>query len=63
MRFRVKHGGPAARFRFDRAAAPLPEPKPAPEAPRSLAEELDNPYGRYYGRARSREELLENRRG
>ena len=60
MRFRVKRGGPAARFAFDRAAAPLPEPKP--EKQLSLAEELDNPYGRYYGKARSREELLAKRK-
>ena len=56
MRFRVKRGGPAKRFAFDRTARPLPEPKP--ERPLSLAEELDNPYGRYYGKARSREDLL-----
>ena len=35
------------------AAAPVPEPKRAP--PR--AADLDNPYGRYYGKARSREDL------
>ena len=59
MRFRVKKGGPAERFRFDRTLK-LP-PKPGPEKPVSLAQELDNPYGRYYGKARSREELIENR--
>ena len=32
---------------------PPPEPKHAP--PR--AADLDNPYGRYYGKARSREDL------
>ncbi len=57
MRFRVKKGGPAGRFRFDRTLKPVPEP----ERPVSLAQELDNPYGRYYGKARSREELLKNR--
>jgi len=56
MRFRVKYGGPAEQFRFDRTATPVA--KPEPEKPRSLAEELDNPYGRYYGKARSREDLL-----
>ena len=61
MRFRVKCGGPAKRFRFDRTAKPVPEPKPAPEKPVSLAEELENPYGRYFGKARSREELLAKR--
>lgn len=34
-------------------AAPAPEPEHAP--PR--AADLDNPYGRYYGKARSREDL------
>lgn len=32
---------------------PPPEPKRAP--PRTA--DLDNPYGRYYGKARSREDL------
>ena len=59
MRFRVKKGGTAARFRFDRAEKPVP--KREPEKTASLVEELDNPYGRYYGKARSREELLKNR--
>ena len=59
MRFRVTRGGPAKRFRFDRAAKPVA--KQEPQKPVSLVEELDNPYGRYYGKARSREELLKNR--
>ena len=59
MRFRIKCGGPAAQLRFDRTAKPVA--KPQPETPRSLAAELENPYGRYYGRARSREELLKNK--
>ena len=59
MRFRVKRGGPAKRFRFDRTAKPVP--KQEPEGPVSLAEALDNPYGRYFGKARSREELLAKR--
>ena len=59
MRFRVKRGGPAKRFRFDRTAKPVP--KQEPEEPVSLAEALDNPYGRYFGKARSREELLAKR--
>ena len=59
MRFRVKCGGPAKRFRFDRTAKPVS--KQEPEAPVSLAEALDNPYGRYFGKARSREELLAKR--
>ena len=59
MRFRVKRGGPAKRFRFDRTAKPVP--KQEPEVPVSLAEALDNPYGRYFGKACSREELLAKR--
>ena len=59
MRFRVKRGGPAKRFRFDRTAKPVP--KQEPEVPVSLAEALDNPYGRYFGKARRREELLAKR--
>ena len=56
MRFRVKRGGPAAGFTFDRTAKTVQRPEP--EKPVSLAQALDNPYGRYYGKARSREELL-----
>ena len=59
MRFRIKRGGPAAQLRFDRTAKPVV--KPQPETPHSLAAELENPYGRYYGKARSREELLKNK--
>ena len=55
----MKRGGPAKRFRFDRTAKPVP--KQEPEVPVSLAEALDNPYGRYFGKARSREELLAKR--
>jgi len=57
MRFRVKKGGPARRFAFDRAAASA-QSAPEPEHHIPTAAELDNPYGRYYGRARSREDLL-----
>ena len=53
MRFRIKRGGPAGRFVFDRT--PSPAKPPQPSAPR--AADLDNPYGRYYGQARSREDL------
>lgn len=38
-----------------RRPAPAPEPPAAPAPPR--AAELENPYGRYYGTARSREDL------
>ena len=49
MRFRIlrrEKGAP-------RRPAPVPPAAPAP--PR--AAELENPYGRYYGTARSREDL------
>lgn len=59
MRFRITRGGPAAQLRFDRTAKPVQRPES--EKPVSLAQALDNPYGRYYGKARSREELLKNR--
>lgn len=55
MRFRIKEGGPARRFVFDRSPAPPPPPLP------SAAAALENPYGRYYGKARSREDLLKNK--
>lgn len=53
MRFRIlrrEKGAP-------RRPAPVPElpAAPAPAPPR--AAELENPYGRYYGTARSREDL------
>ena len=51
MRFRITRGGPAAQLRFDRTAKPVV--KPQPENPVSLAQALDNPYGRYYGKARA----------
>ena len=57
MRFRIKSGQSAHRFVFHRTPAPA---KPLqPSAPR--AADLDTPYGRYYGTARSREDLLKNR--
>ena len=56
MCFRINAGGPAARFTFDRT------PKPQPPAPPVLrAADLDNPYGRYYGKARSWEDILKNK--
>ena len=39
MRFRVKRGGPAAGFTFDRTAKPVQRPEP--EKPVSLAQALD----------------------
>ena len=50
MRFRLlrrEKGAP-------RRPAPVPEPPAVPVPPR--AAELENPYGRYYGTARSRED-------
>ena len=43
MRFRVKRGGPAAGFTFDRTAKPVQRPEP--EKSVSLAQALDNPMG------------------
>ena len=67
MRFRIRSGGPARRFVFERpdfperSAPPAPvDPPPALPAP-PKASDLDNPYTRYYGRPRSREELRKNR--
>ena len=51
MRFRIlrrEKGAP-------RRQAPAQEPSAAPAPP--SAAELENPYGRYYGTARSREDL------
>ena len=59
MRFRTKPGESARRFVFDRTPQPAPAPQASAAGPR--AAELDNPYGRYYGSARSREDLLKNR--
>lgn len=57
MRFRIKSGQSAHRFVFHRTPAPA---KPLqPSAPR--AADLDNPYGRYYGKARSWEDILKNK--
>ena len=55
MRFRLIKREVGAPRRLP--APPPPEPEHAP--PR--AADLDNPYGRYYGTARSREDLLKNR--
>lgn len=57
MRFRIKNGGSARQFMFEREAKP--EHEPAAPAPR--AADLDNPYGRYYTTARSREQLQAQR--
>ena len=55
MRFRIKSGQSAHRFVFDRTPAPAKPPQP------SVPRAADNPYGRYYGTARSREDLRKNR--
>lgn len=64
MRLRILRGGPAGRFRFDqRDAAGAHHSGAAPLSPASLRRAaLDNPYGRYYSRPRSLEELLDARR-
>ena len=61
MRFYDRSGQSARRFVFDRSAipeSPAPASKPAPPK----AADLDNPYGRCYGKARSREDLRKNRK-
>ncbi len=61
MRFYDRSGRSARRFVFDRPAiseSPAPASKPAPPK----AADLDNPYGRCYGKARSREDLRKNRK-
>lgn len=51
------------RFRLVERKAGAPRRLPAPSAPEKTppapprAADLDNPYGRYYGKARSLEEL------
>lgn len=57
MRYRIRRGGPAARFcaRFaGRAAAPV---KPSPALADARRDALANPYGRYYSQPRRLEEL------
>ena len=61
MRFYNHSGLSVRRFTFDRPEAPeLPVPTKEPSSQLKAAD-LDNPYGRYYGKARSREELVKNR--
>ena len=55
MRFRLLRREKGAPRRPAPVPAPVPEPPAAPAPPR--AAELENPYGRYYGTARSREDL------
>ena len=50
------------RFRLIKRETGAPPPRPAPPPPEPehappRAADLDNPYGRYYGKARSREDL------
>ena len=53
MRFRLVKREAGALRRLPPASSLAPEPSPA--TPR--AADLENPYGRYYGKARSREDL------
>lgn len=57
MRFRIKSGQSARRFVFDRT----PGPRKVPAAVRAPRRRPRQPYGRYYGTARSREDLRKNR--
>jgi len=54
MRFRILRRGKARHLSIPERPAPAPAPKKT--APPRAAD-LDNPYGRYYGKARSREDL------
>ena len=56
MRFRIRTGGPAGQFVFDRTPAVPPKAETPSHAP--TAADLDNPYGRCFGKPRSWEELL-----
>lgn len=56
MRFRILRRGRAEHHSIPEQ----PTPKNTSAPPR--AAELDNPYGRVFGKARSREELRENSR-
>ncbi len=59
MRFYNRSLRSVSRFTFDRPERPA---SPTPEAPAPLkAADLDNPYSRYYGKPRTREELVKNR--
>ena len=60
MRFYNRSGVSVRRFVFERPE--LPEsPAPANASAPPKAADLDNPYGRYYGKARSREDLRRGR--
>ena len=59
MRFRIRSGGPSERFVFDRTPAVPQKNEKTSHAP--TAAELDNPYGRCYGRTRSWEDILKNK--
>lgn len=63
MRFYNRSGRSVRRFVFDRPEAPevSGSPAPADEPAPPKAADLDNPYGRYYGKARSWEDLRKNR--
>ena len=61
MRFRDRSGRSARRFVFDRpTVSGQAEPSAAPAL---KAADLENPYTRYYGRPRTREDLLKNHSG
>ena len=61
MRFYNRSGRSARRFVFDRPEIPgSPAPRPEPAPPK--AADRDHPDGRYYGQARSREDLRKNRK-
>ena len=64
MRFYNRSGRSVRCFVFDRLEIPesFESPAPANTSAPPKAADLDNPYGRYYGKARSREDLRKNRK-
>lgn len=58
MRFRIRQGAGALHRVFARTPK---APQPSQTQPRPRSAELDNPYGRYYTKPRSREDLQQNR--
>ncbi len=57
MRFRIRRGAGA----LHRVFARTPKAPPSQTQLRPRSAELDNPYGRYYTKPRSREDLQQNR--
>lgn len=64
MRWRIRRGGPAARFpaRFAGRASVPPAARPRASTPADARRDaLENPYGRYYSQPRRLEDLRAQR--